>query len=372
MTATTITKSTSNGIVMRNQPNTASITKEEVQTVPQPQHEQYYASSAQWKKQLMTKEDPNHIHKTFGILVLMSYIYRLVQCGMSTASDMGFVTQPQLTLPTVALHFMLNATSFIFKIPAKRIATGYRIWPEYRLHSLVFLCRNLACILLFYIERTYYKGHQFHILNLLIVLGTMAAADISSYTQGPQHTSGFARELDVPAYMRYFFSMAQLGATAMILHGQRRCTMHFMMIIIIQGNAFLMTIRRKNLASHTVLTSIYGLALFGTGLMAHYEYALANINVRRAIALLGYTATVLRTGPRILPILSIVQNNKYILWTTLFVLHELYIRPYLEEEMSTTRVMLNIVPLIAAIALGFYKHYKEQQSKSNEKVIKSV
>ena len=337
-----------------------------------------YGVAAVWKKQLMTKEDPNHLHKTFGILVLLSFIYRLYQCFcVSTESDMGFVTHPQYTIPTIVLHFSLNATSFIFKLPNKRISSGYRIWPEYRWHSFIFLCRNLACMLLFYIERTYYYNNQesppkeFHIMNIIIILSTMAAADISSYCQGPNHTSGFARELDVPAIVKFFFSMAQLGATAMILHGQRRYTMHFIMIIIIQGNAFLMTIRRKNLASHTVLTSIYGIALAGAGMMAHLEYSRANINVRRAVALMGFTATLLRTGPRWIPVVSIIQNNKYLLWIALYLLHETYIRPYLDVEMSNARVMLNVLPTIAVFALGYYKHYQEQQSKKN-KIVKSV
>ena len=322
---------------------------------------------------MITKEDPNHIHKTLGILVLLSYIFRLYQCLISTESDMGFVTYPQYTIPTIALHLLLNSTSFIFKIPHKRISSGYRIWPEYRWHSFIFLCRNLACMLLFYMERTYYNHppKEFHFMNILIILCTMAAADLSSYSLGPQHTSGFARELDVPAIVKYFFSMAQLGATAMILHGQRRYTMHFIMIIIIQGNAFLMTIRRKNLASHAVLTSIYGIALAGAGMMAYLEYSRANVNVRRAVALIGFTATLLRTGPRWIPGLSIIQNNKYLLWISMYILQETYIRPYLDVEMSTARVTLNVIPTFAAIALGYYKHYKEQQSMNN-KAVKSV
>ena len=68
-----------------------------------------------------------------------------------------------------------------------------------------------------------------HKLNLYIVLATMAAADLCSLSQG-KHQSGFARELDVPAATRYFFSVAQFNATAMVLVGQRRYTMQFLMV----------------------------------------------------------------------------------------------------------------------------------------------
>ena len=83
---------------------------------------------SQWKKQLITKEDPNHVHKTLGILVLFSYLYRLAQVG---DSDLGFATQRHLTIPTLLLHLMLNASSFEFKIPAKRISSGYRYVNTY-------------------------------------------------------------------------------------------------------------------------------------------------------------------------------------------------------------------------------------------------
>jgi hypothetical protein len=326
---------------------------------------QFYAvnSSAEWKKQLITKEDPNHYHKTLGILVLISYLFRLYHVIMSTESDMGFASYPQYTIPTIILHLALNASSFIFKIPSKRISSGYRIWPEYRLHSLVFLCRNLAFMLLFYIEQHYYNSKEYHLWNIIIILSTMAAADLSSYSQGPNYTSGFARELDVPAIVKYFFSMAQLGATAMILHGQRRYTMHFIMIMIVQGNAFLMTIRRKNLASHALLTSFYGAALLGAGVVAWFEYSRVGMNTVRAVSIVGFMATMLRTGPRI-PILSILQNNKYLLWISLYLFHETYIRPYLEEEMTPKRRMINMAVTAGAGLLGLYKHFKEKQAKT--------
>lgn len=68
-----------------------------------------------------------------------------------------------------------------------------------------------------------------HTIDLLIILATMAAADLSSLSQG-KHQSGFARELDVSAATSYFFSIAQFNATAMVLVGQRRYTMQFLMV----------------------------------------------------------------------------------------------------------------------------------------------
>jgi len=88
------------------------------------------------KKQLVTHEDPGHLHKILGLSCLMSYAWRFSQIG---ESDMGFKTYPQLTLPTILLHWSLSLSSFVFKIPKKRIMSGDRIckWYLYKESLLV-------------------------------------------------------------------------------------------------------------------------------------------------------------------------------------------------------------------------------------------
>lgn len=78
------------------------------------------------------------------MLVLASSVFRIFQIG---ESDMGFLTHAAWTLPTLLLHAVLNLSSLHFRLPSRRIATDRgRIWPEYRLRSLVFCLRGLACI----------------------------------------------------------------------------------------------------------------------------------------------------------------------------------------------------------------------------------
>ena len=75
----------------------------------------------QWKKQLITHEDRFHVHKLLGISVLCSYVWRLSLFVLDPESDMGFRTHPELTLPTLLLHFALNASALKFRIPKRRI-----------------------------------------------------------------------------------------------------------------------------------------------------------------------------------------------------------------------------------------------------------
>ena len=93
---------------------------------------------------LVTSEDPHHIHEVLGLACLSSFVYRFRYAGGET--DGNFGPYPG-TLGFVVLHLSLNLSSFVFEIPQRRISTGYRIWPEYRIHSLVFCARSLACML---------------------------------------------------------------------------------------------------------------------------------------------------------------------------------------------------------------------------------
>lgn len=99
--------------------------------------------------------------------------------------------------------------------------------------NTVFLCRNLAFITLFWFEQEWNLPVN-NLMNLLIVIATMAAAELASQTQGT-YRSGFSRELDVPEVVKYFFSLAQHGATSYCIVGHRQYTMHFLMMLVIQG-----------------------------------------------------------------------------------------------------------------------------------------
>jgi hypothetical protein len=86
-----------------------------------------------------------HIHKILGFSCLGSFVYRFAHVG---ANDGNF--GPNFgTLCFLFHHWLLNASSFIFVIPQRRIRDGgFRIWPEYRIHSLVFASRSLAFMFL--------------------------------------------------------------------------------------------------------------------------------------------------------------------------------------------------------------------------------
>ena len=212
-------------------------------------------------RRLFTHEDFPHnvfgIHKFLGIGVLLHYIYRFALTVVK--ADMGFTASWQ-TAALLSMHALLSLSSMIFKIPKKRIVEGSRIWPEYRLHSIIFACRSLACMALVWVEQRFQLPPAYE-WNIAIVIATIVAADIASWSVGEASRSSTIRDLDAPPALQYFFSVMQFHATAGCLLGIRLYSTQFCYVWVIQFTAFLMTLRRKNLAPHNALVRTYGVML---------------------------------------------------------------------------------------------------------------
>lgn len=249
------------------------------------------------RKGLFTREDPANVHKTLGFPCLAHFIFRFAQIGKR---DMGFDARGS-TLACIALHSLLSGSSMIFRIPQKRILEGSRIWPEYRLHSIIFACRSLACMLLTWVELRFELPVMYP-LNAVIVILTCLAADAGSRAVGDNHSSSI-RDLSAPPIYHFAASFLQFHATSGCLIGQRRFTLQFMYVWIIQFNAFVMTLRRKNLISHFGMVYGYAAMLGFVYLVSIYEASIlgsfAFVNAIGNLAALGRLA---------------LGIDKYVLW----------------------------------------------------------
>ena len=200
-------------------------------------------ASPKVRKALFTREDVFNFHKTLGMSCLLSYAYRFAQLG---DADMGF--GPTVgTLGSIALHMTLSVSSLIFKIPRKRSVSLYRIWPEYRLHSIVFAWRCLLAMLITWAEAKLGLEPQYA-LNMALVIVCFMASDYASASVG-EHASKSIRDLPVPPVVQFAASWLQFHMTQQIILGVRRYSVMFVYVLIIQVNAFLMTVQRKNLGS---------------------------------------------------------------------------------------------------------------------------
>jgi hypothetical protein len=304
----------------------------------------------EWKQQLITKEDPLNIHKTLGILCLCSFIWRYAHVGNS---DMGFISHPQYTIPTVLLHFLLTATAFSFKIPNRRIKDGTRIWPEYRMHAMVFLCRSLAVISMYWYEDRY-QLPRWYDFNLFVVIASMLAADLCSASVGKDTQSNSIRDLDTHPAVKYFFSVMQFLATNGFLMGYRRYTFPFLAVMVVQLTPFLGTLRRKNLLGRHLGAILYGVFLASSYVIVNFYSPGSTMTIQRISGCFGFVAAMWRLMP--LPRFARPLQNKYLIWSTLGLIIR-HLRPQFPQWSSDDVSMVFRGILVMVVLLGCYKTF---------------
>ena len=97
-------------------------------------------------KKLVTKEDPIYFHKTFGLLSLMSFVYRYFYILPMTGT-LGF-DGSWFDYLTLAIHMTLSSSSIIFHVlPERILRRPLVIWEEYRLHAIIFTARCISVAL---------------------------------------------------------------------------------------------------------------------------------------------------------------------------------------------------------------------------------
>jgi len=221
---------------------------------------------------------------------------------------MGFKASG-LTAMLIACHTMLSVSSLIFKIPKVRIKEGSRIWPEFRLHSIVFACRSLACMSLVWYEKRYQMEPMYWV-NAVIVMATLVGADIASASV--DHHSNTIRGLDTSAAYKFAFSFMQFLGTCGCLVGIRSFAGQFAVVFIIQTYAFTLTMRRKNLISHRQTVFIYSYQLSIGGAVAQIEiFQSGGLQALCMFPALAAAAMLLRIG---------LGLNKYMVWAAMAML----------------------------------------------------
>ena len=94
-------------------------------------------------KKLFTKEDPVYFHKTFGLLSLLSFIYRYLYV-FPKEGNLGFDGH-WFDYLTLAIHMTLSCSSLIFHVlPKRMLRRPLVIWEEYRLHAMIFTLRCIS------------------------------------------------------------------------------------------------------------------------------------------------------------------------------------------------------------------------------------
>lgn len=202
-------------------------------------------------RKFFTHEDHYNIHKLLGITSFVHFLYRFVQIyknGQAGFNDTNIYY-------VVLLHGFLSISSLIFRIPSNRVKKQPMIYPEFRLHSIIFALRSLLVMLF----------HNYNGARVCIVIGTFLGADIVTYFLKKDTTMrGMPFSDKVPIGFRKglntFYSVSQVMATMNTMISPN-IDSSFVILFPIQIAAFLMTCVRKGLIGADGWHILYTLSL---------------------------------------------------------------------------------------------------------------
>ena len=251
---------------------------------------------------LFTNEDHLQIHKTLGILSVLSFLYRYFVV-YPAQGNLGFDGR-LIDHLTILLHFLLSTSSIIFHVIARRIANRPMIiWEEYRLHAIVFSTRCVSVYLYGYFRP--FAGTDFERIALVVmVLLHHVMADKITEWYGSKNGLTTVRvhdqhRSDITAVLR-FYAFYQFAALAShLVPNDRLSDLGFNTFIAIQSSAFLMTLYRKS-----IITEVSHAFWYSVCLIVSLYHIFSDCGSPFFFAKLS-AAYLLRTEMKL---------NKYVLW----------------------------------------------------------
>jgi small-conductance mechanosensitive channel len=272
---------------------------------------------------LFTHEDAIYYnaHKILGCICISNYLYRFY---LWYHYGLMFYTPTIFNTLTIVSHILLSGSSFIFKLSSKRIRITPIIWPEGRMHSIIFAYRSLFIMLLFLL---YWKTHWqiIHYLRGCVVFLTLLCADgITYYYKFKEKVletdDSTMRKMPMPQYfsdkftkyLNILYSTFQVLATMTCIFSNNIDKI-FSIVFPIQIAMFLMTLAKKNIISSGGWHLGYTLTLFISFYLSLYSMK-ENVDYKKNIIYL------------ILIILFVLLRfrynvNKYLLWTSIILVN---------------------------------------------------
>ena len=289
-------------------------------------------------KKLNTHEDSFYIHKILGLTALCNYIYRFLI--LITQYDMKLNNYLSMTL--LVIHLLLSLSSLLFKLSKVRNRKIPIIYPEFRMHNIIFALRSVLCCFSFYYFQNisynlhpsvvtetdnwylfnqikhkflyFYPNDYSTICNICICFLTMKAADIiTDYykTQTPPTTT--MRHMPYDENMgeqqlqnlKKVYSFMQLYATYYMLGNINSA---YSPMFAIQCSSFLMTLVKKNIIPPMLWHPLYFTSLMSNIFVFLTLSPIFILKMNFACSFFSYWRMNL-------------GYNKYIGWLIVFVFH---------------------------------------------------
>jgi hypothetical protein len=251
---------------------------------------------------LFTNEDNLQIHKTLGILSVVSFLYRYFWVYPTTGT-LGF-DGSWFDHATILCHMLLATSSLIFHVIRRRIFNRPMIiWEEYRLHAIVFSTRCMSV----YAMGTFrpFEGMLIERFMIpLVVLAHHLVADYVTKIHGSKDGTTTVRVHDghrpeIKTVLRFYAFYQFTALASHLTPNARLADLGYNTFIAIQSSAFLMTLYRKGVISEVSHGLVYTSCLIVS--MYHIFRTCGNALFLAKLAAAYY----LRTDFRM---------NKYVLW----------------------------------------------------------
>ena len=197
---------------------------------------------------LLTKEDPQMMHKILGGFCILHFVYRYLMLFMYGNMQLN----NNIAAVCVSVHALLSVSSLIFRIPFRQHQKSPMIYKEFRGHSILFALRSVICYYLTYYEMPIYT-------RMITCLLISAGADtVTHYYKSNTTIRSIPFQENMPDDMaidiKKHYSIMQIAATMLMLGNLDTI---FSPIYAIQIAAFCMTLVRKNIIKANLLHIVY-------------------------------------------------------------------------------------------------------------------
>lgn len=255
------------------------------------------------RQRLFTREDPIHFHKTFGIICLLSFVYRYF-IVLPVTGTLGF-NGSWFDWATMCAHMGLSSSSLIFHVIKRRkIHRPMVIWEEYRLHAIVFTLRCFSVFVFNELCPSSVPNGTRRLLTCVLVLAHHLVVDDITRKYGSRGTTtvrvdNSSRPLTRLVLRGYSLYQFMALGSHLVPH-ERTSDLAFNTLIAIQSSAFMMTLYRKALVSEFTHGFVYSSCLLLSG--SYILLQLWSVEFVVGIALAFYLRCTWRM-------------DKYALWT---------------------------------------------------------
>jgi hypothetical protein len=215
---------------------------------------------------LFTHHDSYHIHAVLGLFVLISFLTRLINIVMF-GTAFPETESTLITYGSILCHGFLPLSSLLLPIPTKRNFSSPMIWPEFRLHSILFGLRHVIATLMD-ITDSWPKSLYMNILcKTCFIISVVLLAKLISQRYGDENlrtTNAMPYPSSISAEkqegVKHNYRIAQFYATIHAVIGDATCA--YAPLLGIQAAPFLMTLVRKNIISAIWYHRIYSVSLY--------------------------------------------------------------------------------------------------------------